>query len=146
MFNAKTTALLLSIATSACLAKPLAQDDDKGIKRYKYIEYCEIGDSWASGVAWKTITGQDNSWDKNKDNCLRINHASAVQLLGDDSWYDTDNYRPRLNFKACSGARFIDMQNQMATCDDGTNQIKKPRFAVMTAGGNNMEVRSIAYH
>lgn len=96
------------------------------------IPFCEIGDSWASGVAWSTLLGLNNAFDNNKDNCLRINHASAVQLTKDNTWYDS-KYLPSLEFQACSGSRLVNMKPQMDSCG-------KPRFTVMTCGGNNAGV------
>ncbi|KAL9615939.1 MAG: hypothetical protein Q9160_009125 [Pyrenula sp. 1 TL-2023] len=140
MLDLKRNALLLGTATSFCIATPV---DGPIELRVKPIQYCEIGDSYASGVAWVGAFNQDNAYDGNKDGCLRINHASAAQLANDKSWYEK-GYPPKLNFKACSGAQLVDMKPQMDSCVDGSNDIRNVRFTVMTSGGNNAKFFDIA--
>lgn len=131
----KLTVLLSALAAST-YASPMGEimtrDDGKYV-----VKFCEVGDSWASGVAWQTFLLLDNTYDHNAGNCLRVNHASAIQMVQDSTWFDSSKFQLELAFQACSGSRLDRMRPQMDTCDS-------PRFAIMTAGGNNALVSSIA--
>ena len=88
--------------------------------------YAVVGDSWGSGVAYKTEVLYDN----NKDKCLRTKESHGPQIESDDSW--NGHGKSTLNFAACSGSTLGDIVL-------GGNQIGKvgrPNVLIMTSGGN----------
>lgn len=92
-----------------------------------------IGDSWGSGVSYKT----DVLYDNNKDNCLRTKESHGPQMEADTTWI---GHNPSgLRDAACSGSNLADIAV-------GTHQMAKvgnPDVVIMTSGGNNAHFGNI---
>ncbi|KAF1934566.1 SGNH hydrolase [Clathrospora elynae] len=87
-----------------------------------------IGDSWGSGVTWKS----SNQFDDNSDSCMRYKYAwSTVVNDAYAQWTPNTSLEPGFEFKACSGSHLgDDMMNQM-------DQLTRPKLVIMEAGGND---------
>ena len=89
------------------------------------FQWGAIGDSYASGVAYKDSVLYDN----NQGNCLRTTEAYANQLKEDTSWFN--GWTEYFTWTACSGSKLVNMQDQIVGVG------ASPRLVTMTAGGND---------
>ena len=133
---------LLVIALTAVHAAPVITDgcsatnDPVSKCNAGSLSLAVLGDSWASGVAYNA----DNTYDDNKDNCLRTTEAYGAQLTANQTWLEQGTTLS-FNFPACSGSRLVDIvkgREQMSKLRSPTDVI------VMTVGGNNAGFFDIA--
>jgi hypothetical protein len=133
---------LLAMALTVVHAAPVSTDgcsatnDPASTCNAGSLSLAVLGDSWASGVAYNA----DNTFDDNKDNCLRITEAYGAQLTANQTWLQQGTTLS-FSFPACSGSRLVDIvsgRKQMSKLQSVTDVI------VMTVGGNNAGFFDIA--
>ncbi len=101
--------------------------------------WANIGDSWASGVAYLPT----NTFDNNKDNCLRITESYTAQMQADKQW---TTGKQDLRFAACSGSKLVDMASPPEKWGGHylVSKTGSPRILTMTVGGNNAGFFNVA--
>ena len=132
--------LLLSAPVSAATSSEQvlqfnAQSRD-GNYRSKCLRYAAFGDSWASGVNHgppNEALEYDFPDSDKVCQCRRVNEAYPVVLASesDTSW--TQGKRIDLDFRACHGAFFNDIPDQVSRL----NKTHRPDFATLMIGGND---------
>ena len=124
-------ALLVALASSSTI--PTLRDTAL-VKRDDPFVFGTVGDSWASGVAFL----DSNTYDNNKDNCLRIKEAYGAQLELDTGDWKKDR-DVKFIFNACSGSRLDRMFPQAQPMKD-----EKPQLITLQGGGNDVGFFAVA--
>jgi hypothetical protein len=102
----------------------------------KPLRFAVWGDSWASGVNYGPPSEEIEYNFPDSDEicrCRRVNEAWGVQLLQDKDISWTGGDQPlELDFQACHGAGFGDIEDQVRRLEED----KTPDFGFLMIGGN----------
>ena len=130
--------LSVPVSTATNLEQVLQSEAQSRNGNYasKYLRYAAFGDSWASGVNHgppSEALEYDFPDSDKVCRCRRVNEAYPVLLASDNDTSWTQGKKIDLDFRACHGAFFNDVPDQVSRL----NKTHPPDFATLMIGGND---------